>query len=120
MDVDNEVIKLCVAGTRAEFEGDLETAARLYRQAWDVHMNDYEACIAAHYLARFQTTPEERLRWNLEALIHANLVADDCVKDFYPSLYLNIGQSYENCGRPADAEKYYELAARLGVVHSDY
>ncbi|RGC68468.1 hypothetical protein C5N14_13190 [Micromonospora sp. MW-13] len=33
--------------------------------------DDYDACVAAHYLARQQDDPEEILRWNQEALRHA-------------------------------------------------
>ena len=79
--------------------------------------DDYDACIAAHYVARFQETPEETLRWNQIALDHANAVHDEKVKDFYPSLYLNLGQSYEALGNQFLAQKYYQLAADLGVPH---
>ncbi|MBI3189769.1 MAG: hypothetical protein HYZ33_03880, partial [Ignavibacteriales bacterium] len=95
MDLDNPVIQLCMDGARAEFEHRIEAARSLYQQAWEAHSDDYEACIAAHYVARFQETPAETLRWNQIALDHANAVHDERVKDFYPSLYLNLGCSYE-------------------------
>jgi hypothetical protein len=85
--------------------------------AWEARQDDYDACIAAHYLARFQDSPEESLRWNQLALQHANLVGDDRVKDFYPSLYLNLGRSYEVLGNQAETQRYYGLAAELGVIH---
>jgi len=117
MDITNPVIQLCMAGTRAEFEHRIEDARVLYQQAWDVSMDDYDACIAAHYVARFQDSAEESLRWNQVALKHAHAVNDERVKDFYPSLYLNLGRSYELVGDQAEAQKYYELAAELGVIH---
>ena len=117
MDQNNPVIKLCIAGTQAEFDGNMETACELYRQAWETSTNDYEACIAAHYVARCQETPEETFRWNREALARAKAIDDDNIKDFYPSLYLNMGRSYEQIGNPAKAEKYYNMAAELGVSH---
>jgi mannose/cellobiose epimerase-like protein (N-acyl-D-glucosamine 2-epimerase family) len=117
MDLSNPVIQLCIEGSRAEFENRPEDARRLYQQAWDIACDDYEACIAAHYLARFQPAPEETLRWNQEALKRANLVADERVRDFYPSLYLNLGHSYEMLGHQPDAQKFYALAAELRVTH---
>ena len=117
MDITNPVIQLCMAGTRAEFEHRIEDARVLYQQAWDVSMDDYDACIAAHYVVRFQDSAEESLRWNQVALKHAHAVNDERVKDFYPSLYLNLGRSYELVGDQAEAQKYYELAAELGVIH---
>jgi tetratricopeptide (TPR) repeat protein len=117
MDLNNPVIRLCIAGTRAEFEGKKDKACELYRQAWKAATDDYEACIAAHYMARCQDSPEEILRWNQEALERANTVEDGRVKDFYPSLYLNLGRSYELMGDQGKAEKYYALAAGLGVPH---
>lgn len=117
MDLDNLVIKLCIDSTRAEFEGRLDHAHTLSLQAWEVSQDDYEACVAAHYVARYQKIPEERLRWNQEALDRANSVKDNRVDDFYPSLYLNMGHSYELLGNEVEAKRYYDLAAELGVVH---
>src|SRR5688572_9601561 len=117
MDVKRPVIQLCIQGTRAELERRPEDARSLYQQAWDVHTDDYEACIAAHYLARFQDTSEKTLHWNLIALQHASAVHDESVMDFLPSLYLSLGKSYEVLGNIAEAQKYYQLAAELGVVH---
>ncbi len=117
MDQDNPVIKLCIAGTQAEFDGSMEAACELYRQAWEAATDDYEACIAAHYMARCQESPEETFRWNREALERAKAIDDGSIKEFYPSLYLNMGRSYEQLGDQAEAEKYFNLAAELGVPH---
>ena len=117
MDTNNPVIKLCMEGTRAEFEQRLDDARLLYQQAWEARADDYDACIAAHYVARFQKTPEETLHWNQIALNHANAVHNERVKDFYPSLYLNLGQSYEALGDQVNAQKYYQFADDLGVPH---
>lgn len=117
MDKNNQVIQLCIAGSRAEFEGRIDSARALYRQAWEAAGNDYEACVAAHYRARRQEDPRESLRWNQEALARARKVGDERVRAFYPSLYLSLGQSYEALGEPAEAKRYYDLAAALGVDH---
>ena len=117
LDTNNPVIQLCMAGTRAEFEHRTEDARSLYQQAWEMHTDDYEACIAAHYVARFQDSAEESLRWNQIALEHADAVKDERVKDFYPSLYLSLGHSHELIGYQTEAQRYYDLAAALGVIH---
>jgi tetratricopeptide (TPR) repeat protein len=117
LDLENPVIKLCLEGTRAEFQGRVEEARALYQKAWEARRDDYEACVAAHYVARFQTKPEDILFWNQESLNCAKRVNDDRVKEFYPSLYLNLGRSYELLGNQPEAQRYYDLAAELGVTH---
>jgi tetratricopeptide (TPR) repeat protein len=117
MDLDNPVIKLCLEGIRAEFEGRIEDARALSWQAWQASRDDFDACVAAHYVARYQEQPEEMLRWNQEALSRARAVDDSRVQGFYPSLYLNLGLSYELLGDQAEAQRYYQLAAELGAIH---
>ncbi len=112
MDPNNPVVRLCIEGTRAEYLGRKAEAAALYRQAWEAVQDDFEACIAAHYVARFETDPLEVLRWNLEALARADAVGDARVNDFYPSLYLNLGHAYELLGNLGEARRYYQLAGR--------
>ena len=119
MNFDGPVIKLCVEGTQAEFQGLMDKARSLYQRAWEAAQDDYEACIAAHYVARYQEDPKERLRWNQIALDKANAVFDDRVQDFYPSLFLNMGQSHELLGNRNEAKWYYDLAAELGVIHQE-
>lgn len=119
MDLNNPVVKLCIEGTQAEFEGRPGHARALYWQAWEAARDDYEACIAAHYVARFQEDPLEIFRWNQEALSRASAIKDDRVIEFYPSLYLNLGRSYELLGNLVEAKHYYDLAAVLGLNHSD-
>jgi hypothetical protein len=117
MNLDNPVIKLCIAGTQAEFNRKMDEACDLYYQAWEASADEYEACIAAHYVARCQSTPEDTLHWNQIALERADAVSNDSVREFYPSLYLNMGRSYELIGNQTEAEKYFNLAAGLGVPH---
>jgi len=119
MDISNPVIQLCMEGTRAEFEHRIEDARSLYQQAWEARTDDYEACIAAHYVARFQATVEESLRWDQLSLTHAQAVKDERVKEFYPSLYLSLGRSHELAGNQGEAQRYYDLAAELGFPHQE-
>ncbi|MFJ9414977.1 hypothetical protein ACIRPT_12515 [Streptomyces sp. NPDC101227] len=117
MDPELPVVRLCVAGMQAEAEGRTDAAYELFRQAWDAAGDDYEACIAAHYLARHQSSPEETLRWNQECLNRADLVADERVRGFYPSLYVNMGRAYRDLGQPALAYGYFMRAAeRVGEL----
>ena len=111
MDTDNPVIKLCIEGSQAEYERKLDRARELYQRAWDIASDDYEACIAAHYLARRQSTPEDTLHWNQTALHHADLTPVERVRDFYPSLYLTLGHSLEELGQVDEAKRYYALSA---------
>jgi hypothetical protein len=117
MDLTNPVIQLCVLGSRAEFEGRPGEARELYWQAWEKAKDHYDACIAAHYVARFQESPQDIFHWNQEALIHADAVENESVKEFYPSLYLNMGRSYELLDDPLEAKRYFDLAASLGYDH---
>jgi len=117
MEPNHSAIQLCIEGTQAEFKCRIEEAKALYQLAWQAARDDFEACVAAHYLARHQEDPEQKLRWNQVALDRANAVTDGRVQDFYPSLFLNMGQSYELLGNPGEAQRYYDLAAKLGILH---
>lgn len=117
MDLNNPVIQLCLAGTQAEFEGRLDAARAAYRQAWELTQDDYDACVAAHYAARLQSDPAVTLHWNQVALDRAEAVGDDRVCSFYPSLYLNLGRSFEVLGHDVEAQRYYALASDLGFAH---
>jgi tetratricopeptide (TPR) repeat protein len=118
MDINNPVVKLCMEGMAAEAKGKFDDARQLFEQAWSICQDDYDACMAAHFLARHQDTPQAVFEWNQEALNRANAVGDDRVKSFYASLYLNVGHSYETLGNETEARRYYELAAdRLDDVH---
>src|SRR6185295_1024297 len=111
LDPDNAVVRLCIEGMQAETKGKGNEARTLFERAWSTHSNDYEACVAAHFLARQQETHAEALRWNREALTRADAAGDDRISSFYPSLYLNMGRSYEDMGDTAEARRYYKLAA---------
>jgi tetratricopeptide (TPR) repeat protein len=108
---------LCIRGTQAEFAGRPDEAAACYQQAWEVAGDDYDACLAAHYLARCQPTAADELQWNQIALDRAQSVTDGRVQGFYPSLYLNLGRSYEKLGDHAAAQGCYARAAALGFPH---
>ena len=121
LDPDNPVVKHCAAGMQAEFAGRPAEARHLFLLAWEERRNDFEASIAAHYVARVQEDPKAMLRWNELALQHAQAHAaaagEQSVADFFPSLLLNMGWSYENLGDLPQARFYYGLAAeRVGLL----
>lgn len=104
-----------MAGTQAEFERRIEDARAAFADAWDAATNDYEAAMAAHYVAHLEPDPETALEWDLEALRRARL--DTRTDEFLPSLYVSLGGSYERVGDIEAARKYFDLAAGLGLVH---
>jgi len=111
MDPDNPVVQLCTEGMKAEGDGRNDDARALFMEAWEARRDDYDACIAAHFVARHQPTPQDTLHWNQVSLDHAEMVGGDRVRGFYPSLYLNMGHSYELLGNQSEANRYYEMAA---------
>jgi tetratricopeptide (TPR) repeat protein len=116
MDSNNPVVKLCAKGMEREGRGDFDAAAQLFMEAWQKATDDFEHCIAAHYVARHQKNPLETLMWNQRSLNHADAVRDDRVREFYPSLYLNMGKAHEDLGQREDAKRFYELAANAVSV----
>ncbi|MEU7184727.1 hypothetical protein [Streptomyces sp. NPDC045369] len=115
MDAGNHVVRLCVRGMEAEARGEDGAARRLFLEAWEAASDDYEACIAAHYVARHQETPEETLRWNQECLDRADRVSDKRVSGFYASLYANMARAHRELGETAVAHEYFQRAAeRVG------
>ena len=111
MDPENPIVQLCIAGMAAEAEGRAADAKALFEQAWHTSQNDFEACIAAHYVARHQATPAATLEWNERALRRAEAAGEDLARDFFPSLYLNYAHSLEQLGRTYEACSHYALAA---------
>lgn len=114
IDPENPVVALCTRGMAAERAGDAGLAARLFLEAWELAGDDYEACIAAHYVARHQDDPAELLRWNRVALERAARAEEGRVAGFYPSLHLNLGYALERSGDSDGARAaYLEAAGRL-------
>ncbi len=115
MDPSNRVVALCAAGM--EREGTPDEARALFQRAWDVRRDDYEASVAAHFLARHQPTPADTLHWNEVALRHAQAVPGGRADELMASLYLNVGDAYLAVGRrdaaAAAAERAAECAAGL-------
>ena len=101
IDSDNPVVQLCAAGMTVD--GDPVAARALFQQAWDSCRDDYDASIAAHYLARHQSSPADALHWNRVAAERAEAVPDGRAQLLLASLYLNLADSYLTLACPAEA-----------------
>ena len=119
MDLSRPAIALCAEGTQLEFQKRLDEARQRYAEAWGCATDDYEKCIAAHYVGHLAQTPAEALFWHQTALAHANRAEAAQVESFMPSLYINLGHAFEQMGDAAQAKHFYDLAAELGLVHGD-
>jgi hypothetical protein len=97
IDAANPVVALCAAGM--EREGTPAEARRLFEEAWAARRDDYDASVAAHFLARHQDAPAETLRWNALAVRHAEAVPDGRANELLASLYLNVADSYATVGQ---------------------
>jgi tetratricopeptide (TPR) repeat protein len=107
---ENKIVKLCAEGLKAEGEGQPEEARKLFMEAWEHATTDFEKFTAAHFVARHQSTPANKLKWDKIALEKALNIDDISVKGSYPSLYLNIGKCYEDMGDLVGANNNYEKA----------
>lgn len=65
-DPDNPVMQLCAAGMQVD--GEPDKARPLFEQAWNARRDDFDASVAAHFLARHQPTPAATREWNERAL----------------------------------------------------
>src|SRR5258705_1962407 len=101
IDTNSAVVQLCAAGMA--IDGDPVAAQTLFRQAWESRRDDYEASVAAHFLARHQATPSDALHWNYVAAKHAEVVPENRAKPLLASLYLNLADSYLALGQSIEA-----------------
>jgi len=74
-------------------------------RAWVIRQDDFDASVAAHYLARVQLDASATLHWNEVALTHAERIANTERASLMPSLCLNLGDAYLAVGRLSDARR---------------
>src|SRR5690348_6284045 len=106
----NGIVKLCLQSMESEAKGKVEEATSIALQAWNEATNDFEKFLAAHFLARYEKSIPEKLKWLETALQYASNVDDDTVKSAFPSLYSKIASCYEDLGDVDNAKKNYELS----------
>ena len=121
LDSENPVVALCAAGMAAGGEG--LAAADCFTRAWAARADDFEAAVAAHYVARVQADAAVKLAWDKRAVWHAEaaLVAgDERVRCLLASLYLNCGDGLLGAGRRDEARKAATQAeAALAALRDD-
>jgi rifampin ADP-ribosylating transferase len=110
LDLANKIVQQCAQGMLLEGEGKTEEARALFLQAWREAANDFEKSTSAHYVARHQQNTADKLKWDEIALHAALQVPDENIKEYYPSLYLNIAKDYEDLDDIDNALKNYHLA----------
>jgi hypothetical protein len=71
--------------------------------------------MCAHYVAHLESDPDEALRWQLLALVHAQM--DERSAEFMGSLLVSLGGAYEAIGDAAEAKRFFELASHHSVQH---
>jgi tetratricopeptide (TPR) repeat protein len=122
VDPSDPVVAAIGRGIIAETAGDIESARAAYEEAWRVAADDFERCLAAHYVPRTIDDPHEKLRWNEEALRFADAVGDERVTGFYPSLLASVGLCLLALGDVSRAVQALEAALRSvdDVPESDY
>jgi rifampin ADP-ribosylating transferase len=108
-DPNNKIVQLCAKGMELEAKHP-EEARALFLQAWNESTNDFEKFTTAHYVARHQTSVEDKLNWDKIALEFALKADDDNIAASYPSLYLNIAKCYEDLKDFDNARKNYQTA----------
>ena len=118
IDTDNPVVRLCAEGVA--LEGTPAEAKRRFEAAWAARTDDYEAAIAAHFLARHQGTAQATLHWNTLALQHAVAVTDGRTAPFMASLYLNLADAHASLGeREAAGSALAQADVHLAALPPD-
>ncbi|RAU83839.1 NAD(+)--rifampin ADP-ribosyltransferase [Pontibacter arcticus] len=115
----NNVVKLCLQGMDMEENGKPEEAIKLFQKGWNEASNNFEKFLAAHYIARMQTTAAEKLKWLESTLQFALSTNNDSVKSALPALYLNIAKCYEDLHDTKKAKENSELAISFQNNPSD-
>jgi tetratricopeptide (TPR) repeat protein len=115
----NHVVQLCMQGMDRQAKGNPEEASRLFLQAWSEAANDFERFIAAHFVARHQPNPADKLQWFQTALQFALKVNDERVAAAFPYLYANIADCQEDLGDHANAKANHDLAIASDHEPSD-
>ncbi len=106
---DNKIIQLCAKGMEMESK-EPNKARDLFLQAWSIAESNIEKFTAAHYVARHQTSTEDKLQWDKTALEFALKIDEKNMEANYPSLYLNIAKCYEDLKDFNNAQKNYVSA----------
>ncbi|MGL4362232.1 MAG: NAD(+)--rifampin ADP-ribosyltransferase [Cellulosilyticaceae bacterium] len=109
-DPKNKIIGLCMLGMRIEEQGNSEEANKLFLQAWNEAVNDFERFIAAYHIGKYEKDVLERLKWMEKSIQYAIKSNDDSVRSAFPTIYLRISKCYEELGEINKAKTNYKLS----------
>lgn len=113
-------VKSALGAARARIDaGDTAAATAIYGAAWDAALergDHASASVIAHLAGISAEDPDEKLRWNLDALREADSdPTHPLMAEFYPSLYGNLAYSYTQLGSTEEALRFAQMAVgRLG------
>lgn len=118
-DPHNHIVKLCLQGMSMEENNKAEEASKIFLQAWNEAINDFEKFLAAYYVARHQKNVLDKLKWLENALQFTLKINNDSVNGALPSLYSNIAKCYEELSDLTNAKRNHELAISFANKPSD-
>jgi len=100
--------------------GEVEESKPLFLEAWQLALGAQQDCYAidAAHMLGIVTPPEGQLQWSLRAMETAEKSQEECAQRWLGPLYHNIGMTYLDLGRHAEAlacfEKGWELRKAQG------
>lgn len=102
--------------------GNIDSACGQLLDLWKViggNGDPFHRCTLAHYFAELCTDPAQALAWDVRALDAADAVTERRVQEhhaslhiagFYPSLHLNLADSYRRLGSFEAAQEHIDAA----------
>lgn len=115
----NPIIQLCLLGMEKEAKGNSEEAGTIFNMAWNEAKDDFEKFLAAHFVARQQKNPRDKILWLEKMLHYANMINDDSVTAAYPGIYMNLANCYRELHEEQNTIKYEKLAQKYTHAPSD-
>ena len=119
---DSAMIERISRGQDLMSHGDREGACTLYNTLWEEATRDenqYQLCVIAHFMAHAHTDAVMQRDWHLRSLRAADLVGDERVRGYYPSLYANLGEVHLRLGDLAQAWEYTNKAREVAYLLPD-
>ncbi|WP_084767095.1 NAD(+)--rifampin ADP-ribosyltransferase [Clostridium nigeriense] len=106
----NEIIRLCILAMENEDKGNFEERNKLFFQAFNESVNDFERFITSYHIAKREKNILNKLKWFEKSLQYAIKSDDNGVKSAFPTIYLSISKCYEELGDFNKAKVNYELS----------
>ncbi|TCK71671.1 hypothetical protein C7378_2954 [Acidipila rosea] len=105
--------------------GDRSGARNRFTAIWSRMQpmpDPYQECVLSHYMADLQDEIEKELSWDIRAFDAARRATDEAaknhhpslsIKDFFPSLHLNLADDYLRLGEFDSARRHLQDGLRL-------